>query len=115
LLRAIPFHAQRKQVFLPTALVAEVAVDMGDLFELRPHAALAMAVERLCIPLRAAIEGARSAPSRPLLASRSQAALANIYRRSIEKASYDVFDPTVQRVHAGRQWTLLWAAIRGKI
>lgn len=115
LMRAIPFHAQRRQTFLPTALVQEVAVDMGDLFELRPHAALAKAVERLCAPLEREIDLARQDQSRSLVAARFPAVLARLYLRSIIRAEFDVFDGSVRRVHASRQWALLWAAMRGRV
>ncbi len=115
IIRAIPFQAQRRQTFLPTALVEEVAVDMGDLFELRPHTALAKAVERLCAPLRQEIELAREDTSRSFLAARFPAVLARQYLRSIRKAKFDVFDGRVQRIHANRPLALLWAAMRGRV
>lgn len=115
LLRAIPFHARRRQVFLPTALVADVAVDMGELFELRPHAALANAVQGMCVPLREAIDLAGKEPDRRFFAARLPAVLARGYLRSIEKAKFNVFEDRVQRVHAGRQIALLLAAMRGRV
>lgn len=114
LIRAIPLHAARRQVFLPTALVEQVSVELGDLFELRPHAALARAVERLCEPLEQSIAKASVRGPRHQLAARLPATLARVYLKSLRKAGHDPFKPEVQRVHAGRQWALFLANLRGR-
>lgn len=116
LLRAIPFHARHRRVYLPTALVEEVSVQMGELFELRPHAGLARAVERLAAVAARHLDAARQAgKALPRAASPVllQAVLADGHLRVLCKARYDVFAPSVQTAHPLRVAGLMWrAAIR---
>ncbi len=100
LLRAVPFHARRRRVTLPTALVEEVAVEMGELFELRPHAGLAQAVARLAA--RAAehlrhARGRRRRVPRAAVPALLPATLAGAHLATLRRAGHDVFDPSVQR------------------
>ena len=113
LMRAVPFHAHQRRVYLPTALVQDVAMEMGELFELRPHAGLARAVERLwkCASghLATARRLAVGLPRRasPVLL---QAALTAGHLKALRAAQFDVFAPAVQSVHPLRIVGLLWRA-----
>ena len=114
LLRAIPFHARQRRVYLPTAIVDAVAVEMGELFELRPHAGLAKAVERLAGIAAGHLDRARSQArmlpraSAPVML---QAALTTGHLKALRRARFDVFAPAVQTVHPGRVIRLLWPAL----
>lgn len=115
LARAIPLHASRRQTFLPTSLVTDVAVDMGDLFELRPHLALAKAVEQLCGLIATGLGEIGPMPGRRQRPALLCATLARLYLKSLKRAGFDPFDDKVQRPHAGRTWALLWASMRGVV
>ncbi len=117
LLRAIPFHARQRRVYLPTAVVEEVAVEMGELFELRPHAGLARAVERLACAAGLHLEAARAAAR--LLPRRSaavmlQATLVAGHLKTLRRSGFDVFDPAVQSAHPARLLSLAWRAALGR-
>ncbi len=117
LLRAIPFHARQRRVYLPTAVVEAVAVEMGDLFELRPHAGLAKAVEHLaCVAARhldAARLSGRGLP-RLALPILLQTGLAAGHLKAMRKAGFDVFTPSVQSARPWRVIDLTWQAMLGR-
>jgi phytoene synthase len=117
LLRALPVHARQRRVYLPTKLVEEVAVEMGQLFELKPHEGLRHAVRRLAQRaediLAAARDDARAVPKgarTPLMLG----ALADSHLKVLRKADYDVFDPRVGMAHPWRQLALAWRHRRGR-
>jgi NADH dehydrogenase [ubiquinone] 1 alpha subcomplex assembly factor 6 len=114
LIRAIPFHARARRHHLPAELVAEVRLDLGTFFELKPTPALAAAVERMAERARYHLASARSArrglPSAALPAL-LPARIASGYLRDIEAARGNVFDP---RLAAGASRTALrlaWGAV----
>jgi len=113
LLRAVPFHARQRRVYLPTVVVEAVAVEMGELFELRPHAGLAKAVERLAGVAAGHLETARRIGRRlprsatPIML---QAVLTAGYLKTLKSAQFDVFAPGVQAAHPLRLINLIWRA-----
>jgi NADH dehydrogenase [ubiquinone] 1 alpha subcomplex assembly factor 6 len=100
LLRAVPFHAAAKRLYLPIDLAGEADLHTGDLFELRPSAPLAAVTCRLVdlarIHLAAARAERRDVP-RAALPVLLPGRLADLYLRRIERAGGNVFDPSVQR------------------
>ncbi len=117
LLRAIPFHARQRRVYLPTAIVEDVAVEMGELFELRPHAGLAHAVERLTEIADRHLQTARGlATGLPRAAApvMLQAALTAGHLKTLRRAGFDVFVPAVQEPRPGRVLGLLWRSVLGR-
>jgi len=117
LLRAVPFHARQRRVYLPTRVVEEVAARMGDLFELRPHEGLARAVERLADRARdhlAEVRSRRRVLSRPALVVFRQATLAGIYLGRLARAGHDTFDARVQNPPPWRQAKLALLALSGR-
>jgi phytoene synthase len=117
LLRAVPFHARQRRVYLPTSVVQEVAVELGDLFELRPHLGLAEAVQRLAGRAREVLAEARSLRKRvprAALPALLPAVLAGQYLDAMRRAGHDVFDGRVQRRPALAAWSLAWHAARGR-
>ncbi|MFO0997468.1 MAG: phytoene/squalene synthase family protein [Alphaproteobacteria bacterium] len=113
LIRAVPFHARQKRLYLPRDLTR--ALDVGALFELRPSAALAEAVLALASRARSHIEAARSlartAP-RAGLAALLVVTLADADLRRIERASGNPFDPRLAMGPTARQMRLALAALR---
>ncbi len=114
LIRAIPFHARQRRTYLPTALVKDVAVEMGELFELRPHAGLARAVERLAEVAGKHLQLARTQGvglprmSAPVML---QAILAAGYLDRLRRSNFDVFSSEVQAAHPLRVIKLLWPTL----
>jgi len=117
LMRAVPFHARQRRVYLPTAVVEEVAVEMGELFELRPHAGLAKAIERVVERAREHLrEGRRTArqAGKAALPPLMLATLCDGYLKAIERSDFDVFSARVQAPNRLRQWRLLWRSLVGR-
>ena len=117
LLRAIPFHARQRRVYLPTALVESVAVEMGELFELRPHAGLARAVEHLAGVAAGHLRQGRAlgrALPRAATPVMLQASLAAGHLAALRRARFDVFAPAVQTAHPLRVLGLVWRAALGR-
>ncbi|MEM7446294.1 MAG: phytoene/squalene synthase family protein [Pseudomonadota bacterium] len=117
LMRAVPFHARQRRVYLPTAVVEEVAVEMGELFELRPHAGLAKAVEKLADRAAALLKVARRLNSEVGKAALPPLLLGTLtagYLKRIRGAHFDVFSPQVQEADPLRQAKLLWASLKGR-
>jgi phytoene synthase len=117
LMRAVPFHARQRRVYLPTRVVEEVAVDMGELFELRPHAALARAVETVSAAAGARLAEARThrrAVPRAAVPALLPATLADSHLKTLRRAGHDVFDPRVQMGNPLRQARLTLNAALGR-
>ena len=114
LLRAIPFHARARRLYIPADLSREVGLDVAALFELKPTAALAIAAGRLAAGahahLSAARARARSIPAAALPAL-LPARLASVYLRALERGGFDVFDPRLALPRGGNGLRLAWAAL----
>lgn len=98
LLRAIPFHARARRLYLPADLVEETGLDPADLFELRRTPPLAQAVRRIADLARAELAAARALgrPPRQLLPALLPGALADLYLRRLAAAGHDPFAARVQ-------------------
>ena len=117
LLRAIPFHARAKRLYLPADLIEQSGVRAGDIFEFRPSPQLAEIVGEVTQAARTHLTKARKQRrhiSRRLLAALLPGILADLYIRKLEKAGYDVFDGHVQLAPPGRAWRLAFGALRGR-
>lgn len=115
LLRAVPFHAQQKRLYLPVDVCARRDVSPGDLFELRSSPELARATEEIAVSAEAHLVEAYKlrhqvpAVARPALLL---ATLAGGYLKTLRRAAFDPFAPAVQADAPGRAWRLTWAALR---
>ena len=116
LLRALPFHARDRRVYLPTAVVEEVAADMGALFDLKPHHGLERAVARLAGAAAEHLDAARRVRGVPKAARPGllPARLADTYLAALARAGHDVFDARVQTPPPWRQLTLALTALAGR-
>ena len=118
LLRAVPFHARQKRVYLPQDHLSVAGVKMADLFELRGSDAIDGVVMRLAKRAGEHLEegrgAARALPSAALPAF-LPAVLAGRYLQRLEKAEYNVFAPRFQQPPPGRIWWLLPAVVRGRV
>jgi len=115
LLRAVPFHARQKRLYLPQDLVEEVGLNLGGLFELRSSPELNEIVGR--IVERAREHLAKAAPSRRQMARTAlpallHATLADRYLAVLDKSGHDSFAATVQA--PVNIWRLAWARLLGR-
>jgi NADH dehydrogenase [ubiquinone] 1 alpha subcomplex assembly factor 6 len=119
LIRAVPFHARAKRLYLPRDLSA--AVDLRperDLFELRSSPALRRVVAQLADFATAHLAAAeRAAAALPLTALPAllPAALARGDLARLKRAGYDPFARTVRIPDPWRGWRLTWAAWRRRV
>lgn len=96
LMRAVPFHARAKRVYLPGDLIGERGLDLADLFELRSTEALARVVEGVVERARFHLDALRlvlaEAPApkeaAPVVLT---AVLAHDYLVMLERAAFDPF------------------------
>jgi phytoene synthase len=96
LIRAIPFHARARRVYLPADLSGAAGLQIEALFALRPSPALNQVVERLADAARAHLYAARTLRRdvpRAALPALLPASLADRYLRRMTRVGYDVFDP----------------------
>lgn len=98
LLRAIPFHARARRLYLPADLVAETGLGVDDLFELRRSPALSETVRRIADIARLELAAARALPRPPraLLPALLPGTLADLYLKRLAAAGHDPFDARVQ-------------------
>jgi NADH dehydrogenase [ubiquinone] 1 alpha subcomplex assembly factor 6 len=95
LVRAIPFHARLRRQYIPADLATEVGLDLRTLFELKPSAPLAAAVERLVARADTHLAAARARAKQVPVAALPAllpARLASGHLRDLRAAGFDAFD-----------------------
>jgi phytoene synthase len=118
LVRAIPFHARGRRIYVPHALMAEAGVAADDLFELRPGPGMAAAVRRICGEAERLMVQAQAATPRPPRSVFPVFLMAVLARRHIgylEISGFDVFDPRLTAMPPATPWPLAGAWLRGKV
>jgi phytoene synthase len=117
LLRAVPFHAASRRLYLPASLTREMGLDISELFRRRFSPALAAVVSAVAETARRHLaEARRLAPavSRRGLPALLPATLADGYLGRLSRAGFDPFDEAVQAAPAGRLVRLAFNAYRGR-
>lgn len=115
LLRAIPFHASQKRLYLPRTLCGAARLDMGKLFELKPDPALPVVVQSIAAEARIHLARARShAVPREALAALLPAVVADAALQRLERAGFNPFAPRVARGGGTLPLALAWRARRGR-
>lgn len=117
LLRAVPFHAAAKRLYLPRDLSEAAGLDLGGLFALRTGPALRQVSERVAARAREHLNAARTRAGtvpKPARSALLYATLAEQALARLAQAGYDPFDMQVQQRAPGRAWRLAWAALRGR-
>ncbi len=115
LLRAVPFHAGQKRLYLPRDLGEATGLKLGDLFELRSTPALQGVIGQVAERAAAHLGEARALGARvpkQALPALLPATLASQSLATLEKAGYDPFDADVQARLPGRAWRLWWGNLR---
>ena len=117
LLRAVPFHASARRLYLPQDVIERMNLQPDALVALRPSAELAASVAEVARVARghlpAGREAGRGLPRR-LVPALLPATLAETYLARLERARFDVFDRRVQQAPPGRAWRLVARAWRGR-
>lgn len=116
LLRALPFHARQKRVYLPADLIAAHGLDLGDLFELRGSRALREIAEVLARRAAVHLEKARSLRRQVPREAHPALLLAGLANRSLgllQRSSYDPFDPRMAAESPADVWRLAFNRLRG--
>ncbi len=117
LLRAVPFHARQRRLYLPRDLCESEKLDIGGLFEMRTSAALGKVAAAIAARARERLQRARTAGAKTLAAAWPALALGVLAARALatlERVGYDPFRPEVQRQDPSRAWRLAWAKFRGR-
>jgi len=115
LLRAVPFHASQKRLYLPRTVCEAAGVDIGRLFEMKPDENLRAAVKSVAVEARAHLARARShAAPRRALAALLPAVIAEAALNRLERAGFDPFDPRAARSGGLLPLALAWRAKRGR-
>lgn len=117
LLRAVPFHAGARRLYLPRRLLDEAGIGAGDVFARRPSAGLAAVTRTVAEEARAHLAQARAVRARvprAALPALLPAILAEAYLGRIERAGFDVFAGNLAIAAPGRQLRLLVAALGGR-
>ena len=116
LLRAVPFHASRRRLYMPANLMAEARLTPVELFERGPSPCLPPVVRAVAGEAAAwlfrARQYARQVP-RKFQPALLPAALAATYLRRLAAAGYDPFDARVQQTPPWRVWNLALRRLTG--
>ncbi len=117
LLRAVPFHARFKRLYLPRELSEAAGLDFGALFALRTSPALAEVVRQ--VAARAGEHLAEARALRPQVAKAAlpallPATLAGHYLGLVAKAGCDPFHRVLQGAAPGNVWRLARARLLGR-
>ena len=111
LLRAVPFHARARRLYLPADAMAREGADAEAVFAMSPTPALARVAQTVAEAARGHIASARAREvPRHALAALLPASLAASDLARLARARHDVFDP---RVAAGGTGRRLRTAMRG--
>jgi NADH dehydrogenase [ubiquinone] 1 alpha subcomplex assembly factor 6 len=116
LLRAVPFHASRRRLYLPANLMAEAGLLPGQLFDRGSSPALRPVVRIVAGAASDWLSRARQHAAQ--VPRRFQPALLPVtlaagYLRRLAAASYDPFDGRVQQTPPWRIWALAAKRVTG--
>jgi phytoene synthase len=117
LLRAVPFHAKERRIYLPASLNRQAGLDVFQLFEMRPPQALGTvvaAVAECAVTHLDAARARRHEVPRAALPALLPATLAEGYLRRLQRAQYDPFASSVQKPGPLRLAKLAVNAARGR-
>lgn len=117
LLRAVPFHARQRRLYLPADRLAAHGIRRSQIFDgkagpaLRPVAAEVAAVAREHLARARAVRRSIPAPARPVL---RLAILTDLYLGTLAAEGHDVFAPRVGQPHPFGMWGLVGSRLTGR-
>ena len=100
ILRAVPFHARERRVYLPASLNREAGLDVFQLFEMRSPEALRTVTAAVAQCAQSHLDAARAAHrdvSRRALPALLPATLADGYLMRLQRAAFDPFAAAAQK------------------
>ncbi len=116
LLRAIPFHAAQRRVYLPRSVMAEAGLSPARLFERGPAPELKPVVRQLAAEARRWLgeaRGRRREVERSFQPALLPASLAAGHLGRLAAAGHDPYDPRVQHAPPARIWSLALRRLLG--
>ncbi|MDJ0611291.1 MAG: phytoene/squalene synthase family protein [Kiloniellales bacterium] len=116
LLRAVPFHARQKRLYLPRDQIAAQGLALGELFELQSSPALRAIVEGLARRAASHLDRARALRGELPRAAFPALGLATLARRQLAllaRSGHDPFDPRLGAESPGDIWRLTFGWLRG--
>ncbi|BBK30904.1 phytoene synthase [Stella humosa] len=115
ILRALPYHARRNEVLLPTAALDAAGLTAHDIAGGRGGAALAAIVRDVAGAAEARFAAARAMrPARGLLPALLPARLARVHLARLARAGHDPFAPALRRPDGLRAARIGWGAWTGR-
>jgi phytoene synthase len=115
LLRAVPYHVSRRQIFLPRDLTEAAGLDIEALVAGRAGEPLQAVARQIGAAARDHLRHARSLPvPRAAVPALLPAVLADRYLGQLERRGFSLFDTALARPPGDRALRLLWAALRGR-
>jgi len=118
LVRAVPFHARARRLYLPRSLLDRHGVRSEDILELRRPAGLPAVAADIAREAEHRLgEAALAAHDLPrsLLPALLPGSLARLYLKRLAKARYDLFDRRVQEAPPMRVWHLWGRSLIGRV
>ncbi len=116
-LRAVPFHARQRRLYVPLALLDDAGIAAATLFDRAPPAAFAEAVAPIAGRARAHIAAARRARRgvpRTARAALLPLAVAEAYLDRLARNGHDVFDTGLEFSPLAAQLRIARAALGGR-
>jgi phytoene synthase len=117
LLRAVPYHARQRRIYLPQSLLAQHGVAPHDLLDLRPGPGLAAIARDVAAATERLLDDSRrtiARPPSPLASAFLAATLARADLRRLRRVNFDPFDARLRRPTRASIWRLLAASLRGR-
>jgi phytoene synthase len=115
-LRAIPFHAARRKVYLPADLLAAAGTSRDDILATHSGKKLGPVIAAVAKAARAHLAKARALPKPgAALPAFLPAATAPLYLKRMTATEFDVFHDAVEVPLFRRQFAMLRATWRGRI
>ena len=116
-LRAVPFHARQRRLYIPLSLLRDAGIDADTLFDRAPPGEFAEAVAPVAGRARAhiaAVRRARRGIPRAARAAFLPLALAEAHLRRLARNGHDVFDPRTAISPFAAQLRIVSAAVGGR-
>ena len=117
LLRALPFHARARRLYLPADAMAAEGVDREDVFAASAHGNLHAVVAGVAAAAEAHLQAARAlrhSVARQALPALLLARLVDSDLGRLKRAGFDPFDPRVAAAGIGRKLRLLTGTALGR-
>lgn len=116
-LRAIPFHAGQRRLYVPLSLMTEAGIAPAALFDLGPPKSFPEVVKPVAARARAHIAALRKRRRDIPIAARAAflpLSMSEAYLRRLARNGHDAFDPGLAFSPLAVQGRIAWAAITGR-